>query len=227
MSSTNRSDSSELARLAGNVGKDWATSRYYEQAEDADWLDVFWADQSPFLRLFKELDLRCVLELACGHGRHSAKLGDLAQHVILLDINLGNIEFCRERFKGVPHYRVLLTNGYSFDSVRNGECTAVFSYDAMVHFDSDVVRAYLQETARVLAPGGRALFHHSNYSLNPGGDVHDNPSWRNFMSQNLFHHYAAKCGLRVVASDTFDWDGNPSLDCLTLLELPHDARQSI
>ena len=209
MSSTNRPGSSELARLARHVGKDWARSRYYEQAEDAARLDVFWADQSPFLRLFKELDLTCTLELACGHGRHSAKLGGLAQDVILVDLDVGNIEFCRARFKDVPHYRFLATSGYSFDSVRDSECTAVFSYDAMVHFDSDVVRAYLQETTRVLVPGGRALFHHSNYSLNPGGDVHDNPSWRNFMSQDLFHHYAAKCGLRVLTSDVFDWDGHP------------------
>ena len=221
MSSTNRPGSSDLARVAQSVGKDWATSDYYERAEKADWLQVFWADRSPFLRFFRELDLTCVLELACGYGRHAATLKDLAQHVILVDINVGNVQFCRQRFKDVPHYRVLLTDGYSFDSVRDGECTAVFSYDAMVHFDSDVVRAYLQDTARVLAPGGRALLHHSNYSLNPGGDVHDNPSWRNFMSQNLFHHYAAKCGMRILASDVIDWDGHPSLDCVTLLERPH------
>ena len=93
-----------------------------------------------------------------------------------------------------------------------------------VHFDSDVIRAYLRETARVLRRGGRALFHHSNYGDNPGGDVHDNPRWRNFMTENLFQHYAAKCGLRYLASQVLDWDGHPALDCLTLLELPVDHR---
>jgi hypothetical protein len=37
----------------------------------------------------------------------------------------------------------------------------------MVHFDSDVIQVYLQDTARVLRWGGRALFHHSNYSAGP------------------------------------------------------------
>ena len=210
----------ELDRLAGIVGKDWAASEYYYRAEETDWLEPFWAEGSPFLRFFRELDLTSVLELACGHGRHAEKLRDLAQAVVLVDINIENIEFCRERFSGTPRFRFVLTNGHSFDSVQDGECTAVFSYDAMVHFDSDVVRAYLQETARVLSPGGRALFHHSNYSENPGGDVHDNPRWRNYMSGSLFEHYAAKSGLRRLASQVLDWETYSALDCLTLLERP-------
>ena len=210
----------ELARLATAVGKDWAKSNYYDRAEEADWLQPFWGEQSPFLRFFKELDLTCVLELACGHGRHSEQLRGKAQSIVLVDINEANIAFCRKRFSGLEEFRFVLTNGYSFDSVQDRECTAVFSYDAMVHFDSDVVRAYLEETARVLRPGGRALFHHSNYSQNPGGDAHDNPGWRNFMSEALFEHYAAKCGLRRLASEVLNWGGKTALDFLTLLERP-------
>ena len=33
----------------------------------------------------------------------------------------------------------------------------------MVHFSADLVQAYLRDTARVLKPGGMALYHHSNY----------------------------------------------------------------
>jgi SAM-dependent methyltransferase len=214
----------ELAQLAGAVGKDWAGAEYYDRAEEDDWLATFWSDESPFLRLFKELDLTCVLELACGHGRHAEKLREQAQTVILVDINVGNIEFCRTRFKEFSQFRYVLTNGYSLDTVQERECSAILSYDAMVHFDSDVVRAYLQEMARVLKPGGRALIHHSNYSANPGGDVHNNPCWRNFMTEQLFHHYAARSGLRRLASKLMDWEGHPALDCLTLLERPADRR---
>ena len=210
--------------MASSVGQDWATSDYYARAEEPDWLGRFWAEGSPFLRFFRELDLTCVLELACGHGRHAAKFSDQAQTVILVDINIANIEYCRERFKQSPKFRFALTDGHSLDSVQDRECSAILSYDAMVHFDSDVVRAYLEEMSRVLKPGGRALIHHSNYSQNPGGDVHDNPAWRNFMSENLFRHYAAKCGLRPLASQVLDWEASPALDCLTLLELPADRR---
>ena len=34
----------------------------------------------------------------------------------------------------------------------------------MVHFDSDVVRAYLKEFRRILKPGGHGFCHHSNYT---------------------------------------------------------------
>ena len=222
MNPTSRGKAHNLERLAAIVGNDWASSEYYDRAEKTDWVETFWAEHSPFLRFFKELDLTSVLELACGHGRHAAKLGAKAQKVILVDINVGNVDFCKQRFKDSSQFQFILTNGYSLEPVEDGACSAVFSYDAMVHFDSDVVRAYLRETARVLRRGGRALFHHSNYGDNPGGDVHDNPRWRNFMTENLFQHYAAKCGLRYLASQVLDWDGHPALDCLTLLELPVD-----
>jgi SAM-dependent methyltransferase len=215
---SDKQDKSQLARLARHVGKDWATSGYYDLAEQIDWLEVFWSAQSPFWRFFQELDLTCVLELACGHGRHSEKVLERSQNVILMDINIENIEFCQQRFRNVRQSRFILTDGYAFDSVKDNECTAVFSYDAMVHFDSDVVRAYLEDTARILVPGGRALFHHSNYDLNPGGNVHDNPRWRNFMSKKLFNHYAMKSGLTCLASEVLDWESYPALDCVTLLE---------
>ena len=222
MDTTRDRKNAELDQLASRIGQDWATSDYYARAEETDWVEKFWAESSPFLRFFGELDLACVLELGCGHGRHAAKFSDHAQSVILVDINIGNIEYCMNRFRDSPKFRFVLTNGYSFDSVQNRECSSILSYDAMVHFDSDVVRAYLQEMARVLKPGGRALLHHSNYSQNPGGDVHDNPGWRNFMSATLFQHYAAKCGLRWLASQVLEWEASPALDCLTLLELPAD-----
>ena len=54
----------------------------------------------------------------------------------------------------------------------------------MVHFESDVIRSYLRDTMRVLEPGGRGFFHHSNYT--GGEDWRTNPSSRNFMSQAFF-----------------------------------------
>jgi SAM-dependent methyltransferase len=210
----------ELREAARRIGDDWINTPYYDQAEQGEWLAPFWSDGSPFLRLFCQLDLTCVVELACGHGRHSEKLRDRAQTAILMDINPRNVKFCEERFSSVPQFRCALTDGYKFDSIEDEECTAVFCYDAMVHFDSDVVRSYLVDAARILKPGGRGLFHHSNHTANPGGNLHEDRNWRNFMSESLFHHYALKAGLRRVTFELLNWGGRAALDCLTLVEKP-------
>ena len=82
----------------------------------------------------------------------------------------------------------------------------------------------LREFRRVLRPGGRGFCHHSNYTKNPGGDWMTNPHWRNFMSRELFAHYAHKEGLRMLRSDTVDWgevpNRIPNLDCFSLFEHP-------
>jgi hypothetical protein len=113
----------------------------------------------------------------------------------------------------------LVTDGVSLAGIPDGSATLVFSFDSMVHFDSDVVRAYLREFLRVLVPGGAAFCHHSNYTGRPSGDFTAAPHWRNFMSRELFAHYCAKEGLAVVESRVIDWT-EPALDCLTVLRKP-------
>jgi SAM-dependent methyltransferase len=211
----------DVAQLARRIGDDWQFAPYYDLAEQENWLAPFWAENGPFVRLFNALDLTSVLELGCGHGRHSEKIRLRAKRVILVDINSGNIKFCRERFKNEAHFEFFVTDGFRFDSVETDSCTSIFSYDAMVHFDSDVVRSYLQDTARVLRPGGRALFHHSNYTGARDGNPHDSPHWRNFMNEALFHHYSIKAGLNRLAFEILTWGDYPAHDCLTLLEKPH------
>src|SRR5690606_23099253 len=95
----------------------------------------------------------------------------------------------------------------------------LYCFDAMVHFDSDVVRSYLREFRRILQPGGRAFCHHSNYAGSPSGDFRVSPAARNFMTKELFEHYAHKEGLRVVRARVIKWN-LPDHDCLTLLDRP-------
>ena len=59
---------------------------------------------------------------------------------------------------------------------------------------------------------------------NPGGDFQKNAHARNFMSEALFRHYAAKEGLHVLKSQVIDWGKGekhvPDLDCVSLIEKP-------
>lgn len=212
-----------LAERAGSVlaearriGDDWREHGYYAEVER--YMDDAWAQN--IWPVIGGCDFTSVVDLAAGHGRNTRKLLDVAAHVTVADINEENIEACRRRFGADPRVSYLVCDGVSLAGLGDGSQTLVYCYDAMVHFDSDSVRSYLRDFRRALAPGGHAFCHHSNFTGNPGGDVHANPQWRNFMSKELFAHYAIKEGLEVVHQRVIDWSQDRRLDCLTLLRRP-------
>jgi len=203
------------------IAADWRKSNYYDAAESPGWLQPFWRMGSDFERMFRMLDRRVLVELACGHGRHTAVIlpnYSGCERICLLDVNRENVTFCEKRFAGVSAVvSVYQNSGVDFQPILDGEATAIFCYDAMVHFELDTVMSYLKDAWRVLTPGGRVLLHHSNYDKAPGAHYSDNPSWRNFMSKQLFAHIAMRSGFRVLEQVVMDWDV-PQTDCLTLLE---------
>lgn len=204
-----------LAPLAAKVGEDWKSSHYYDDAEqylESAWTHTIW----PYIH---DCDFSCVVDLAAGHGRNTKKLREVANRIYVVDINEENIQFCRKRFAGDTRLIFLRNDGFSLHRISDSEVTLVYCFDAMVHFDSDIVRSYLKEFFRVLRPGGYGFCHHSNYDKNPGGHYRENPGWRNFLSQNLFLHYCAKEGFEVIKSQVIDWD-TPAQDCVTLFRKP-------
>ena len=209
-------DRDQLAMLARQIGENWVETPYFDQAEqDTDW---HWHDF--VFPMIQDCDFSVVLDLAAGHGRNAAKLLELAEKLYIVDVNEENVEFCRRRFEGDERVSFLLCDGISLTGIPDGEISLAYCFDSMVHFDSDVVRAYLGEFRRVLRPGGRGMCHHSNYTAQPSTpDFRANPHWRNFMSRELFEHYCYKEGLAVIHAQVIDW-GVPELDCITVFEKP-------
>lgn len=211
---------SSLARSSGVVDKlPDETRDYYLMAEAATeyhWAALIWP-------VISGCDFRVCVDLAAGFGRHSAMLLKHAERVYVVDINKGAVEYCRARFAAEPRAVCLQTNGFSLAGIPTATVTFGFSFDAMVHFDSDIVRAYLVEFARVLRPGGRCFLHHSNFTQDPTGAIDRTAHHRNFMSRELFAHYAYKSGLEVIEQRLLDWS-EPLLDCLSLLQKPEQAR---
>lgn len=209
-----------LAASVHEVARYWHADPYYDRAEQEDWMRAFWGTgnpQRPFRRLFGELNLAVTGELACGHGRHAQQIYKEAPALVLIDVVPENVAYCRERFKDSPNVACMQNDGATFRPLPDEFLTAMYCYDAMVHFECDVVLSYIRDAVRVLRPGGRALFHHSNLHAFPGRDHRKNPGGRNFMSQELFVHTAQRAGFTILESVTFDWDA-PHTDCLTLLE---------
>lgn len=206
----------EMRRLleeAKASGEPFREGPYFDAAEpdmDLQWENLIW----PILKE-RNIDYHCVLDFAAGYGWNSVKLRQYADRIIIVDINQESIDACKERFKGDDRFVYIKTNGISLTGIRNEDVTFIYSFDSMVHFDSDVVREYLKEFYRVLKPGGYGFCHHSNYTDNPTGDFTKSAHWRNFMSKELFAHYCAKEGLTIVEQRVIDWSVE-KLDCLSL-----------
>lgn len=205
----------DLAQQVQDVAEAWIDSSYYDDAER--WTHIFWSEQRRFFPVFRRLDLTAVVELACGHGRHLDHYRHLAGRVVLMDVLESNIAACRARHGTQPNVEFMANNGFDFQPLADGSQTAIFCYDAMVHFSPDIVRSYIMDTARVLRRGGMALYHHSNYDAPDDRHYGLNPHARNRMTEAMMRAYAAEAGLEVVETKAFPWGQDKDLDRLTLL----------
>jgi len=191
---------------------------YFNDAESEIAMDCFWAADSVFYKMFCELDLSKAIELACGRGRHVARYIDKAQEITLVDILEENIVFCKERFHLYDNVRYYRNSGYDLKELADGRYTALFSYDAVVHFEMMDIFSYLKDIHRVLVRGGRALVHHSNYDKDYKASFANAPCGRSYMSKGLFAYMAYRCGFRILRQEIIDWNGCTGLDCVSLLE---------
>lgn len=195
--------------------------KYFARAEEQFAIDAFWSQESVFKQLFDKMEISNVIELACGRGRHVEHYIEKAGHVTLVDILQENIDICRERLKKsegkISYYQ---NNGYDLHDLPSENYSALFCYDAMVHFELLDISDYLKDIFRVLYKGGRALLHHSNYDA--FYDVHYENSQihgRAFMNYKIFAYLASQAGFRILKQEIIDWGGNAvQLDCITLLE---------
>ena len=206
---------SDIRESVRQVGLSWEKSAYYENAERL--MDVFWREGTLFRRLFEKLDLSAVVELACGHGRHAERIAQKCGQLTLMDIHQRNIDFCRDRLAGFSNVAYFVNSGFDFPLPSSSQ-TAIFCYDAMVHFSPDVVRSYLIDTARVLKTGGLALYHHSNYSEPSGRPYYQNPHARNHMTKELFAEYCGEANLLIEEAFVLGWGSEPNLDCVSLVK---------
>lgn len=193
---------------------------YYKSAEQDDWMKVFWNENSVFYPLFQQLNTEYLLEIACGAGRHSERIINNVKKLYLLDSSSAALNLAKERFASYDKV-VYIHNksglGIPGNTIEDASLSAVFSYDAMVHFEKEAVASYIADSYKKLMPHGLALFHHSNYDKNPNGKFSDNPGWRNYMTQDLFIAIAKKHGFDVLHSEVFSFSCHES-DCITLLK---------
>lgn len=220
--SQNPEQTAKLGEHAAFEAQVWRGHAYYDSAEP--YMDQQWKDAIE--GFIHDCDFTTVVDLAAGHGRNARKLLERAKKLYIVDVVRENLDFCRRRFGDDPRIAYAQTGGFDLKAIPDASVTLVYCWDAMVHFDSDIVRSYLADFRRVLVPGGRAFCHHSNWTRVPGGFEAKGggigPERRNFMSKELYAHYAIKEGLQVVRQRTMAWN-TPNLDCMSLVARPVDG----
>lgn len=166
-----------------------------------------------------QIDLSRAVDFACGYGRNALKLRQVgAKHLTLVDVNPDNISYCKKHLGDLGDIDIVQNNGLDLSVLPSNGFSHVYSFDAMVHFDLELVIAYIAEFARVLERDGTALIHHSNFSQSPGSDFRSNPHWRNFMSDGLFSHVAQRHNFSIMEQKIIGWGNVPELDCITVMK---------
>ena len=80
----------------------------------------------------------------------------------MVDLTERCIEACKERFSADSHITYYVNDGKSLAMIPDDSVDFVFSFDALVHVEADVIKAYLSQLALQLKPDGVGFIHHSN-----------------------------------------------------------------
>ena len=188
---------------------------YFTDAEaeiKAQWDEIIWP-------LIKDFDFKSVLELAPGAGRNTERLCEVSKKIYAIDFNAYALEQCRERlgssYRGCDiEYHA--NNGSDINMIADGSISAIYCWDAAVHFDKSILSSYIHEFARVLGAGGKGFVHHSNLGDRAHKNIKKNPSWRSNMSKEIFAEMCGTNGLRVAAQVDIPW--RDIKDCVTVFE---------
>jgi len=189
--------------------------RYFIDAETAmqkQWDTIIWP-------LIKSFDFDAVLELAPGAGRNTERLCAISKKIYAVDYNSYALEQCQKRLGssyrgcGIEYH---VNNGKSLSVIQDDAVSAIYCWDAAVHFDRSILKSYLREFSRVLRAAGRGFVHHSNLGDTASKNIKKNPHWRSNVSKESFAEMCEANGLRVMAQVDIPW-GN-IVDCGTLFE---------
>jgi hypothetical protein len=140
------------------------------------------------------------------------------------------IEACRNYFKKYSHIKYYVNDGKKLDMVEDNSLDFVFSWDSLVHAESDVLESYITYLAVKLKPGGYGFIHHSNIgsfkNAETGQLTIENPHWRGTsMTAELFRRYCNDVGLTCVSQEIVNWGERGLTDCFSIFTRESDKTE--
>jgi SAM-dependent methyltransferase len=202
----------------------------------AQWLTTIWP------RLASFLPTGSLLEIAPGHGRWTQYLLRQCSSYVGVDLSPSCVDACQKRFADQSHATFVANDGMTLPMVAAGSIDFVFTFDSLVHAESDAISSYLREFDRILSPDGVAFIHHSNvgiYSrsarwrdllaksvkpfplpravLGPVGLV----GWHNYRGRSMtaqrFATIVTQTGLVCPAQEVIAWSSPLLTDCISVV----------
>ncbi|MCU0524736.1 MAG: class I SAM-dependent methyltransferase [Elainella sp. Prado103] len=181
--------------------------------------ELWWGTIFPRIKDF--VPAPTILEIAPGYGRFTDYLRFLCNQLIVVDLTPSCIEACRQRFSESRNIQFFNNDGKSLEMIEDQSIDFVFSFDSLVHVESDVLEAYLQQLSHKLKPNGIGFFHHSNIGeyVNPetGETEFLNVHWRakTVTSQDFFD-ICKNAGLQCISQELVNWSWEHLSDCFSV-----------
>jgi ubiquinone/menaquinone biosynthesis C-methylase UbiE len=150
--------------------RQWNSDEGWSAAGGEQWSDPWGNAESLWHfvilpRIHSFLPAAQVVEIAPGHGRWTQYLKEQCEFLAVVDLAPHCIEVCKRRFGTSSNISYIVNKGNDLPGISDQSVDFVFTFDSLVHAESDVMREYLREIARVLKPNGVAFLHHSNSGI--------------------------------------------------------------
>jgi 2-polyprenyl-3-methyl-5-hydroxy-6-metoxy-1,4-benzoquinol methylase len=215
-------------------GDEWSS---FWGGADAQWFG------SILPRIHASIPTGTILEIAPGFGRWTNYLKDACDRLIVVDLSEKCIKACQQRFAAESHVEYHVNDGKSLAMIPDNSIDFVFSFDSLVHAESDVMESYLAQLATKLKPNGVGFIHHSNLGKyqEAFSIIEKIPSemraeivnkvllepthWRaSSMTADLFGDYCDRSGLQCISQELVNWGTEGLLiDCFSSFTPKHST----
>jgi SAM-dependent methyltransferase len=200
-------------RAQWNGGYDWKTA-------GEEWSEAWGGSEAQWFgsllpRLHRFLPAHRILEIAPGFGRWTKFLLPVCKDYVGIDLSAQCIESSRHTFADVKYAKFHVNDGLSLSVANDSFFDFIFSFDSLVHVEIDVIRSYVKQIIKKLAPNGVAFIHHSNL-LAFGGTIGNPHARAHSVSAETVAEIVANEGGRVLIQEVINWGGEYTHDGLTL-----------
>jgi len=180
---------------------------------------------SLYPRLHRFLPAHAILEIAPGYGRWTKFLLSMCQKYMGVDLSSQCIESCKGSFASASHAQFFNNDGMSIDAAPDNTFDLVFSFDSLVHAETEVLDSYVPQILRKLTYGGIAFVHHSNVAALP--PMKWIPHMRSSsVSAETVASAITRASGNILLQEIINWHGEDMIDCISIFCRPERGSRS-